>query len=139
MAIAHNDLSSGLRHVILSGRLDFHGVEAIIEQFSALLAAARTDVLVDLTDATLICSMGIRALILNAKYMQQRGGRMALLIGDGTVVSTTLRSVGIETLLPVYTSLSEAQASLAPGIVAPGAEARSAGARSTGARSTGTK
>ncbi len=124
MAIAHNDLSGGLRHVVLSGRLDFHGVEAIIEQFSALLASARADVLVDLANATVICSMGIRALILNAKYMQQRGGRMALLIGDGTVVSRTLRSVGIETLLPVYTSLSEAQASLAPGAAA---------------RSTGTK
>ena len=124
MAIAHNDLGGGLRHVILSGRLDFHGVEAIIEQFSALLASARADVLVDLANTTLICSMGIRALILNAKYMQQRGGRMALLIGDGTMVSTTLKSVGIETLLPVYASLAEAQASMAPGTASPGSAAK---------------
>lgn len=112
MAIDHTD-RNGMRHVVLSGRLDFHGVEEIIEQLSSLLASAETDVLIDLAHATLICSMGIRALILNAKYIQQRGGRMALLIGDGTMVSNTLRSVGIETLLPVYTSLAEAQASLA--------------------------
>jgi anti-sigma B factor antagonist len=118
MAIAHNDLNGGLRHVILSGRLDFHGVEAVIEPFSALLASAKADVLVDLENATVICSMGIRALILNAKYMQQRGGRMALLVGDGTMVSATLKSVGIDTLLPVYTSLAEAQASMAPGSAA---------------------
>lgn len=118
MAIAHNDLNSGLRHVILSGRLDFHGVEAVIEQFSALLASAKAGVLVDLADTTLICSMGIRALILNAKYMQQRGGRMALLIGDGSIVSTTLRSVGIDSLLPIYSTLAEAEAMMAPGAVA---------------------
>lgn len=112
MAIDHTDLN-GLRHVVLSGRLDFHGVEEIIEPLSSLLASARCDVLIDLAHATLICSMGIRALILNAKYMQQRGGRMALLIGDGTMVSATLKSVGIDTLLPVYTSLAEAQASMA--------------------------
>lgn len=118
MAIAHHDLSSGLRHVILSGRLDFQGVESIIEQFSTLLASSKAGVLVDLENATLICSMGIRALILNAKYMQQRGSRMALLIGDGTMVATTLRSVGIESLLPVYASVAEAEASMAVGAMA---------------------
>ncbi len=113
MAIAHHDLNSGLRHVILSGRLDFHGVEEIIEQLSALLTSAQADVLIDLAGTTLICSMGIRALILNAKHMQNRGARMALLVGEGTIVSETLRSVGIDTLLPVYTSLADARESMA--------------------------
>jgi anti-anti-sigma factor len=113
MAIEHNDLNSDLRHIVLSGRLDFHGVEEVIEQFSGLLASARADVLVDLAGATLICSMGIRALIVNAKHMQRRGSRMALLLGEGTAVSTTLKSVGIDTLLPVYTSLADARKSMA--------------------------
>jgi anti-anti-sigma factor len=113
MAIEHNDLDGDLRHITLSGRLDFHGVEEIIEQLSSLLAAAKADVLIDLAHVTLICSMGIRALILNAKYMQQRGARMALLIGDGTLVSHTLKSVGIDSLLPVYANLAEAEESMA--------------------------
>lgn len=112
MAISYTDLNGGVRHIVLSGRLDFHGVEEMIEQFSALLSSATADVLVDLAHATLICSVGIRALILNAKHMQRRGTRMALLVDDGTLVSTTLRSVGIETLLPVYTSLADAQKSM---------------------------
>lgn len=113
MAIAHHDLNGGLRHVILSGRLDFHGVEEIIEQLSSLLTSAKADVLVDLAGATLICSMGIRALILNARHMRDRGARMALLVGEGTFVSATLQSVGIDTLLPVYTSLADAKESMA--------------------------
>lgn len=113
MAIAHNDLSNGTRHIVLTGRLDFHGVEEVIEPLSALLASAGTNVLVDLANATLICSMGIRALILNAKYMQQRGGRMALVVGENSLVSTTLHSVGIDTLLPVYGNLAEAEESMA--------------------------
>lgn len=114
MNIEHEDLSEGMRRVALSGRLDFHGVEAIIGQLSSLLASSETHALVDLTHATMICSMGIRALILNAKNMQQRGGRMALVVSDGTIVSATLRSVGIDSLLPVFSSLPEAKKALQP-------------------------
>ena len=108
MAISYSDLNGGVRHIVLSGRLNFHGVEKMIEQFSALLSSATADVLVDLAHTTLICSMGIRALVLNARHMQRRGARMALLVDDGTLVSTTLRAAGIEALLPVYTSVADA-------------------------------
>jgi anti-sigma B factor antagonist len=101
-----------VRRIILSGRLDFHGVEEIVGQLSSLLASTGTNALIDLTRANLICSMGIRALILNAKNMQQRGARMALLVDDGTIVSSTLKSVGIDSLLPIFTSLPEAKKSL---------------------------
>lgn len=109
MAIEHQDLSTDLRRVTLSGRLDFHGVEEIASQLSSLLSNAGRDALVDLTKATLICSMGIRALILNAKNLQQRGGRMALVVDGETIVASTLKSVGIDSLLPTFTSISDAK------------------------------
>ncbi len=112
MAIAHEDLSANLRRVVLTGRLDFHGVEEIIGQLASLLTTAGANVLIDLSEATLICSMGIRALILNAKNLQQRGGRMALVVQKDSIVSATLKSVGIDTLLPVYASVAEARAAL---------------------------
>lgn len=108
MAIAHEDLSGDLRRIVLTGRLDFHGVEEIIEPLSSLLASAGPNVLIDLTGATLICSMGIRALILNAKNLQQRGGRLALVVDSDTLVSTTLKSVGIDSLMPVFPSTADA-------------------------------
>ncbi len=112
MTIKHEDISEGLRRVVLSGRLDFNGVEEIIGQLSSLLSSAKTHTLIDLTHVTMICSMGIRALILNAKNMQQHGSRMALVVNDGSIVSTTLKSVGLDSLLPVYTSLPEAKKAL---------------------------
>lgn len=112
MTITYNDLNGGLRHIVLSGRLDFQGVESMMEQFSRLLSSATANVLVDLEQATLICSMGIRTLILNAKHVQHRGARMALVVAEGTLVCNTLHAVGIETLLPVYTSLADAQKSM---------------------------
>ncbi len=112
MAISHEDLGRDLRRIVLTGRLDFHGVEEIIEQLSSLLASAGSNVVIDLTDATLICSMGIRALILNAKNLQQRGGHMSLVVDNDTIVSTTLKSVGIDSLLPVFTSFRDAQLAL---------------------------
>lgn len=109
MAIAHEDLNEDLRRIVLSGRLDFHGVEEIIEQLASLLASAGKNVVIDLSATTLICSMGIRALILNAKNLQQRGGHMALVVEDSSIVSTTLKSVGIDSLLPVFMSFPEAK------------------------------
>jgi anti-sigma B factor antagonist len=112
MAISYEDPSPDLRLINLSGRLDFQGVEEIVEQFASLLASAGRSVVVDLTAATLICSMGIRTLILNAKAVKQRGGRMALVVEDDTSVSKTLKSVGIDTLLPVFGNVSEAEKSI---------------------------
>lgn len=112
MTIAHEDLGRDLRRVILTGRLDFNGVEEIVGQLSTLLATAGSSVLIDLTGATLICSMGIRALILNAKNMQQRGGRLGLLVSDGSMVEATLKSVGIDALMPVFTDNANAEQAL---------------------------
>ncbi len=112
MPIAHEDLSGGLRRIVLTGRLDFHGVEDIAGQLSSLLASAPSRVVIDLAGATLICSMGIRALILNAKGMPQRGGRLARVVENDSIVAATLKSVGIDSLLPVYATVAEASAAL---------------------------
>ena len=109
MAIAHEDLSADLRRIALTGRLDFHGVEEVIGQLAQLLTTTGSNVLIDLSEATLICSMGIRALILNAKNLQQRGRCMALVVDDHSIVSTTLNSVGMDSLMPVYTSVDDAR------------------------------
>ncbi len=113
MPISYEDISTELRHITLSGRLDFQEVETLAEQLSSVLASAKGHVIVDLTAATLICSMGIRALILNAKATQQRGGRMVLVVNENTTVSKTLKSVGIDNLLPAFTNLSDAAKALA--------------------------
>ena len=113
MAISYEDISADLCRIMLSGRLDFQGVEDVLGKFEELLAtSAAPNVVVDLSDAVLICSIGIRALILNAKALEQSGRHMLLVMQNDSMVSKTLNSVGIDTLLPVFTSISEAEASL---------------------------
>jgi anti-sigma B factor antagonist len=111
MAISHEDIGKELRRITLSGRLDFQGVEEIAEPFALLVTVGR-NVVVDLTETTLICSMGIRTLILNAKAVQHRGGQMALVVVGNTVASATLRVVGINALLPVFENVAEAESAM---------------------------
>jgi len=114
MPIDFEDCSNQLRRITLTGRLDLAGTAEIDSKFAALSAAAQRRVLVDLTGVTFLASIGIRSLITNAKAQQNRGGRMVLLVGDNAPVARTLEATGIDALIPIFTSFTEAeQAALA--------------------------
>ena len=108
MPIDFDDSSNKLRRIALSGRLDIPGTGEIDAKFSALAASAERRVVVDLTAVTFLASIGIRAIITNAKAQQQRGGRMVLFVGDNAPVAKTLEATGIDTLVPMFASLEEA-------------------------------
>ena len=114
MPIDFEDCSNDLRRIALSGRLDIPGTGEIDAKFTALAAAAERRVVVDLTGVSFLASIGIRAIITNAKAQQKRGGRMVLFVGDNAPVAKTLESTGIDTLVPMFATLAEAeQAALA--------------------------
>ena len=114
MPIDFEYCSNQLRRITLTGRLDLAGTAEIDSKFAALSAAAQRRVLVDLTGVTFLASIGIRSLITNAKAQQNRGGRMVLLVGDNAPVARTLEATGIDALIPIFTSFTEAeQAALA--------------------------
>jgi len=113
MAIVHEDINEKLRRITLSGRLDIVGTGKIETRFAAL-AASGYSVVVDLSTVSFLASIGIRALISNAKTLQQRGGRMVLHVGANEAVSRTLAATGIDTLIPMFRDAGEAeQAALA--------------------------
>lgn len=109
MAIDFQDISDTLRKVTITGRLDLPGTDEIATKFAALAASANRRVVVDLTGVSFLASIGIRAIITNAKALQQRGGRMVLFVGDNAPVSKTLETTGIDSLIPMFTDLSEAE------------------------------
>ncbi len=113
--ISHNDLSENLRCITLSGRLDIQGTEEIAKEFTSLSATAKRCVIVDLSGLTVLASIGIRALISNGKMLQQKGGRMALVVGDNAIVSKTLETTGISVLLKMFKTTQEAESSLLDG------------------------
>lgn len=113
MAVSHKDINEELRHIFLSGRMDIQGTEEIAPQFTELaIAAQKRCVVVDFTSVTFLASIGIRALISNAKALQKQGGRMAVVVGNNTSVYKTLESVGIDALLHLAQDIQGAEKAL---------------------------
>jgi anti-anti-sigma factor len=110
MPIDFDDSNERLRYINLSGRLDLPGTGEIDARFAALSVTDNRRLVVDLTAVTFLASIGIRAIITNAKAQQHRGGRMVLLVGDNTTVAKTLQVTGIDALVPMFTDAGEAEA-----------------------------
>lgn len=108
MSITHTDLDHNLRHIKLGGRLDIPGTDAISVQFTALAATSPMRVVVDLREVSFISSIGIRAIIMNAKALQQRGGKMALLLGNEPAIVKALEITGVGALIPICKKLEDA-------------------------------
>ena len=100
--ISFEDVNENFRRISLSGRLDIPGTDAIALQFTALAVATQQRVVVNLSAISFLASIGIRALITNAKALQQRGGKMVLFVGDNAAVTKTLEATGIDTLIPMF-------------------------------------
>ena len=109
MAIDFQDISDTLRIVRISGRMDLVGTDEIATRFAALTAAHGRRIVVDLTAVEFLASIGIRAIISNAKAMQQRGGRMVIHVGSNQAVFKTLETTGVDTLIPLFAEMTEAQ------------------------------
>jgi len=114
MSIEFEDSSTGIRLIKIAGRLDIQGAGEIETRFAALAATEGRRLIVDLTAVSFLASIGIRSIISNAKAQQQRGGKMVLFVGDNASVTKTLELTGIDSLVPMFKDLGEAeQATLA--------------------------
>jgi len=110
MDLEVQQLEGGIERVKLAGRLDSAGVQEIDHRLSAL-TAARSFILVDLSQVPFLASVGIRTLLTNARVLRQRGGKMALL-NPQSLVEEVLKVTGIESIIPVFHDLEAASAAL---------------------------
>jgi anti-sigma B factor antagonist len=109
MPIEFIDLNDTLRRITITGRLDIPGTDEIANKFAALAASADKRVVVDLAGVSFLASIGIRAIITNAKALQHRGGRMVLFVGNNVTVAKTLETTGVDTLIPMFADAAEAE------------------------------
>ena len=109
MTIAYTDVNDTLRRIALSGRLDIAGTDAIALQFSAMTSSAQRRAVVDLSAVDFLASIGIRAIVANARAMQQRGSRMVLFVGANGPVAKTLETTGIDAVIPMFADLVQAE------------------------------
>jgi anti-anti-sigma factor len=100
--------TDGLQKVVLTGRLDTQGVSVIETQFSAGVVAGGRDTLVDLSNVDYLASLGVRMLISTTRALSGRG-RQLVLFGAQPQVVEIIETLGIDELIPVAVTESEAR------------------------------
>ena len=108
MELQYNELENTIRVIKLIGRLDILGVGDIETKFTGYCAGERPRVLVDLSDVEYLASIGIRLLMINAKSIASRKGRMVLL-KPMPEVRNILEVTGIPGIIPMYDGLESAE------------------------------
>jgi len=99
---------NGIRLIKLGGRLDILSTGAIETKFAGYCAGEKPRVVVDLSEVNFLASIGIRLLMLTAKSIASRGGKMALL-NPIPEVQNVLEITGIPTIIPIYSSFESAE------------------------------
>jgi anti-sigma B factor antagonist len=113
MSISYDDVGEHVRRIVITGRLDMPGTDSIASRLLELTAAPKKGVVVDLCALRFLASIGISALITSAKAVQQRGGKMVLLVSPGSSVVMSLEATGVDQLIPVFKSSVEAEKAVA--------------------------
>ncbi|HYN04328.1 MAG TPA: STAS domain-containing protein [Vicinamibacteria bacterium] len=112
MRLETDELDGGILKVNLSGRMDIMGVDAIAVPFAALAATDNRRVILDLAGVDFLASIGIRAILQNARAHKLRGGGMVIL-APPPLVDEVLRAAGVSNVVPIVSDLEAARAALA--------------------------
>jgi len=104
------ELPNGVTKVALKGRIDIAAAGQAETKFSAI-AGHRRAVVVDLSQVDFLASMGIRMLLLTAKTVQAKGGKMVLL-GASAPIAGVLKTARIDSLIPLHDTLAAATAAV---------------------------
>jgi len=108
MEIHYSELDNGIGLIRLVSRLDIIGVGEVETKFTGYCTGDKSRVIVDLSQVDFLASIGIRLLMLNAKSVALRGGRMVLLSPIAEVQSV-LEITGLPAVIPIYAHLESAE------------------------------
>jgi anti-anti-sigma factor len=106
-----SDIVEGINCIFLKGRLDIAGTQAVDLKFTTLTSTRRQPVMVDLSEVDFISSIGIRMLATNAKALNGSGTKM-ILVNPQKIVADVLRQSGMDQLIPIAETASDAAAML---------------------------
>src|SRR5579864_4637121 len=93
MTISTESMEGGITRVLLDGRLDIQGAQAIDLKMNVLAGSSKL-LLIDLTNVSFLGSMGLRSLLLPAQAVKRHGGKTALL-NPTPMVEEVLRASNI--------------------------------------------
>jgi anti-anti-sigma factor len=96
----------GITKLVLSGRMDIKGATAADMTFS-VAAGANKKMVVDLSNVTFMASLGLRTLMVSAKSIANKGGKMVLL-NPRPDVEEVLQTAGVSAAIPVVRDMQAA-------------------------------
>jgi anti-sigma B factor antagonist len=111
MDIAVEDLKDGIAKIVLRGRFDTTGAVVIEVPFNRIVTE-KSRVIVDLSSVNFLASYAIRVLLIGAKIVAGKGGRLVILCPENNVAKV-LKSAGMDTLIPIHQTETAAMAALA--------------------------
>jgi anti-sigma B factor antagonist len=110
MEMEVEDLIDGVTMVTLCGRLDMTGAGVIDLKFSAV-AGSKRSIVVDMSAVEFLASLGIRVLVMGAKAVRNKGGRLVLLSPQDDV-KLVLTTAGIDEIIPIMSDRADAIAAV---------------------------
>ncbi len=110
MSVSYEDVGDNLRRIMIFGRLDMEGTDSLSPRIMELAGGPKKGVIIDLSGVRFLASVGIRALVSCAKAVQERGGKLVVVVAQGSSVSMSLNATGVDELIPVFTNNVEAGA-----------------------------
>jgi anti-anti-sigma factor len=110
MQISTEELPGGITRVELDGRMDIAGA-AVVDLKMNLIAGSAKKLLIDLQKVAFLGSMGLRSIVIPARAVHGRGGKVVL-FAPNEMVQSVLKTSGIDSLIPVRHDLDAAIAVL---------------------------
>jgi len=110
MQISTEELAGDITRVVLDGRMDIQGAAAVDMKMN-IIAGSSKKLLIDLEKVSFLGSMGLRSIVLPARAVKSRGGKVALL-APTEMVESVLKTSGIDALFPIFHDLTTAIAAL---------------------------
>ena len=108
MQISTQELDGGITKVDLDGRMDIAGAAAVDLKMN-LIAGSAKKLLIDLEKVSFLGSMGLRSIVIPARAVHSRGGKV-ILLAPTEMVESVLKASGIDSLLPIHHDLAAALA-----------------------------
>jgi anti-sigma B factor antagonist len=110
MQISTEEMDGGITKVALDGRLDIAGA-ALVDLKMNVVAGNAKKLLIDLQKVSFLGSMGLRSIVLPARSVLGRGGKVVL-FAPTEMVESVIKTSGIDSLLPLHHDLNAAIAAL---------------------------
>jgi anti-anti-sigma factor len=102
------ELTGDVTKVVLDGRLDIAGAEAVDLKMN-VLAGSKKFLLIDMQKVAFLGSMGLQTIVSVARAVKGRGGKIAAFAPNENVEKVLTMS-GVNTLVPIHHDLQSAVA-----------------------------